>query len=144
LKGGGALFDAGSILALVRRLKGKAPLVLSEGSTLSLAYYEVGNAIWKECYLQRRLDAQEGTRLLRTLFAIIKAMNLVAPDSEKAGSKTLELAGRLGLTYYDASYLADARDSKKILVSDDAGLLQAARKAGVECMTSETFEAQLG
>ena len=144
MKGKEALFDAGSILDLVRRFKGSAPLVLTEGSTLSLAFYEVGNAIWKECCLHARLDAHEGTSLLSALVAIIRAMNVVTPDSEQSAGKVLELARRLGLTYYDASYLAEAKNSKRILVSDDAGLLQAARKAGVKCMTSEAFQASLG
>ncbi len=139
-----ALFDAGSILELVRRLKARAPPVLSEGSTLSLAFYEVGNAIWKQCHLQGRLDAREGTGLLSTLIAIIGAMDVVTPDSEESAGRALELAGRLRLTYYDASYLAEARSSGKILVTDDAELLQAARKAGVKSMTSEAFQGSLG
>lgn len=139
-----ALFDAGSILELVRRLKDRAPLVLSEGSTLSLAFYEVGNAVWKESHLQARLDAREGTGLLSTLVAIIRAMDVVTPDSEESAGRVLELAGRLGLTYYDASYLAEAENSGKTLVSDDADLLRAARKAGVRCMTSEAFRGSLG
>ena len=139
-----ALFDAGSILELVRRLKDRAPLVLSEGSTLSLAFYEVGNAVWKESHLQARLDVREGTGLLSTLVAIIRAMDVVTPDSEESAGRVLELAGRLGLTYYDASYLAEAENSGKTLVSDDADLLRAARKAGVRCMTSEAFRGSLG
>ena len=138
-----ALFDAGSILELVRRLKARAPPVLSQGSTLSLAFYEVGNAIWKQCHLQGRLDAGQGKGLLSTLVAIIGAMDVVTPDSEESAGRALELADRLRLTYYDASYRAEARNSGKILVTDDAQLLKAARKAGVRSLTSEAFQGSL-
>ena len=95
-----ALFDAGSILELVRRLKAGAPPVLSEGSTLSLAFYEVGNAIWKQCHLQGRLDAREGAGLLSTLVAIIGAMDVVTPDSEESAGRALGLANRLRLHFF--------------------------------------------
>ncbi|MEB3825079.1 MAG: hypothetical protein LRS47_00235, partial [Desulfurococcales archaeon] len=36
---------------------------------------------------------------------------------------TLELAGRLGVTFYDASYITAARDNSAVLVTDDRKLL---------------------
>ncbi len=138
------LFDANSIFTLVRELKGKAPFLLSEGLTLSLAFYEVGNVIWKECHLRQRLDAREARNLLSNMFAIMRAMKLGRLDAEDGGGRALELACLLDLTYYDASYLAEARTSSSILVTDDSRLRQAAEKAKVETMTTEDFKASLG
>jgi predicted nucleic acid-binding protein len=141
---GQALFDASSILALVRDLKGAAPLVLSEGSTLSLAFYEVGNAIWKECKLHERLTPQEGEDLLKTIFAIIRAMDMETLGGEDSAGQVLKLALRVNLTYYDACYLAKAKESRRILVSSDSKLLEAAKNAGVEALTPQTYERQIG
>jgi len=138
------LFDANSIFTLVRELKGKAPHLLSEGLILSLAFYEVGNAIWKECHPRQRLDAREARNLLSNIFAIMRAMKLGRLDTEDGGGRALELACLLDLTYHDASYLAEARTSGSILVTDDSRLRQAAEKAELETMTTEDFKASLG
>ena len=50
------LFDASSILTIVRELQGDAPDKLADGTTISLAYYEVGNALWRECFLLKRIS----------------------------------------------------------------------------------------
>jgi hypothetical protein len=45
--------------------------VLWESSTVSLAYYEVGNAVWRECFLLKRIIPKEATKLLKSIFAIL-------------------------------------------------------------------------
>lgn len=130
------LFDASSILALVRDLKGKAPDILFRGSTIYLAYYDMGNALWRECFLLKRMNGEEVQKLLRLMFAILQAMDFLELNDEDTGSNVLDLAGKLHLTYYDTAYLGTAQMSSKVLVKDDARLAKAAERASVKVLTS--------
>lgn len=49
------IFDASSVFKLVRELGEKALDLFREGSTISLAYYEIGNALWRWCFLIKRI-----------------------------------------------------------------------------------------
>lgn len=136
------VFDASSILTLVKELRGKAPDLLLEGSTISLAYYEAGNAIWRECFLLERIIAKEASQLLRTIFKIIQMMNVVTLEDEDHGNAILEMAGKLNITYYDAAYLTETQKSEKTLVTDDEELAKAAQSLGLETLTSKAIRQQ--
>jgi predicted nucleic acid-binding protein len=133
------LFDASSIFALVREFRGKALDTLLEGSTISLARYELGNALWRECFLLKRIRQDEAERLLRTMFAILHAMNVKILEDEDEGSTVLNQAGTLNVTYYDAAYVSEASKSNKVLVTDDRKLAKAAEKTGLKTLTSRTL-----
>ncbi len=114
------LFDASALVNLVR-LEGPGSLNYLEGNYItSLTPYEVGNAIWKEAVLHERITLAEATRLIEYFSLIYKRMKTVNPSSQ---TLTLELAGRLGVTFYDASYITAARDNSAVLVTDDRKLL---------------------
>jgi len=136
------LFDASNLLTLIRELRGRAPDLFSEGSTISLAYYEVGNALWRECFLLQRIDPKEASQLLTTVFAILGTMDVAFFEDEELGNAVLKLAGELKITYYDASYITEAQKSKKILVTDDEKLIKAAESVGVKTLTSKTVSNQ--
>jgi len=133
------LFDASSIFMLVRELRGEAPDKLAEGSTLSLAYYELGNALWRECFLLKRISQKEAENLLRAMFAILQAMDVVLLENEDAGSAVLDKACKFNITYYDSAYVAEACKSKKVLITDDKKLAKAAENAGLKTLTSRTL-----
>ena len=133
------LFDASSILLLVRELGERAPDILLNSSTLSLAYYEVGNAVWKECFLLKRLDVEKATRLLAAVFAIMREMDVTGLGDEKFGVTVFDAAGRLNVTYYDASYLVAAQQHNRILVTDDEKLRTAAEKISLKTTKSKTL-----
>ncbi len=133
------LYDVSSIMLLVRELGERAPDLLVTGSTIPLAYYEAGNVVWKECFLHKRMSAEEAAKLLRTIFAVIQEMGIVRLENEELGAAILDLAGSLNVTYYDASYLLAARERRRTLVTDDKGLISAAKKMGIETMESTTF-----
>ncbi|MGD0070220.1 MAG: type II toxin-antitoxin system VapC family toxin [Candidatus Bathyarchaeia archaeon] len=130
------LFDASSIFTLVRELGGEAPNKLLEGSTISLAYYELGNALWRECSLLKHISQEEAEKLLRAMYAILQAMDVVGLDNEDEGTIILDKACKFNITYYDSAYVAEACKSKKTLVTDDKKLAKAAEKAGVKTLTS--------
>ena len=133
------LFDASSILTLIRELRGDAPDKLVEGSTVSLAYYELGNALWRECLLLKRISWEEAESLLRTMYAILQSMDVVPLEKEDEGNAVLNTACRFNITFYDSAYLTEANQSKKTLVTDDKKLAKAAENAGVKTLTSRTF-----
>jgi len=133
------LFDASSLLILIKELRGGAPNLLLKGSTISLAYYEVGNALWRECFLLNRIDAEEASRLLKAIFTILRGMDVVSLEDEDSGNTILNLAGDLRITYYDAAYLVEAQRSNKILVTDDEKLIEATRSASVKALSSRAI-----
>ena len=130
------LFDASGIFALVRELRGEALNKLSEGSTIFLAYYELGNALWRECFLLKRISREEAEKLLGAMFGVLEAMDVVLLEDEAEGSAVLDKACELNISYYDSAYVAEALKSKKILVTDDKKLAKAAENAGVKTLTS--------
>ena len=134
------LFDAGSILLLVRELGELAPDILLKSSTIPLAYYEVGNAVWKECFLLKRLDVEKAVRLLASVFAIMGEMDVMGFGDERFGVAVLDAAGRLNVTYYDASYLVAAQEQDRILVTDDERLRMAAEKMGLKATKSKPLQ----
>ena len=133
------LFDASSIYRLVRELQDDAPDELLEGSTISLSYYELGNAVWRECSLLKRISKEEAENLIVSFFAILQAMKVTTLDKETEGNEALETAFEFNLTFYDSAYLTEAKKSEKILVTDDKKLAKAAENAGVKTLTSKTF-----
>jgi len=59
----------------------------------SLAYYEVGNAVWRECFLLKRIIPKEAAKLLKSIFAILKIMDVTMLEDEELGVAILNTAG---------------------------------------------------
>ena len=130
------LFDASSILTLVRELRADAADKLTGEATISLAYYEVGDALWRECLLLKRISRQEAENLIKEMYAIIGGMEVAALQGENNGDPILDLACKFNLTFYDSAYLAEPEKSKCTLVTDNKKLAAMAQKAGVKTLTS--------
>ena len=137
------LFDASSILLLVKKSRSKSPDILLNGSTISLVYYEVGNALWRECTLLQRITLKEAGKLLESIFALIQAMDVAVLDDEKLGGVILNMAGEQNITFYDAAYLAEAQRSNRTLVTDDEKLADAAKIVGVKTLASKDIAAKI-
>lgn len=132
-------FDAGSILILTRELGERVLDVVGGNSTASLAYYEAGNAIWKECNLLRRLGVDEAAKALEFTISLLSFMEVIQIKNKKLGVRTLSNACKLNITYYDAAYLSVAEDLGKVLVTDDEKLATAAKEIGVETLSSRSL-----
>ena len=134
------LFDANAIYRLIRECPEKAMDKLMEGATISLAYYELGNALWREAHLLKRISIEEAEKSLSLMYAMLVRMQVVEVDGEQ-GIEILQTAHKCNLTFYDSAYLVEAKKTSKILVTDDNKLAKAAEILGVETLSSNTLTA---
>jgi predicted nucleic acid-binding protein len=132
------LFDANAIYRLIRDFPETAPDILGQGATSHLAYYELGNALWKESFLLKRISKEEAEKSLDFLYKILERMQVIALNSNM-GSSVLDTAFKLKLTFYDSAYLAEANKTAKVLVTDDKKLTKAAENLGVKTLSSMAF-----
>ena len=74
----GRLFDSSAIINLCGRKKVDQ---LLKGCTINLAFYELGNAIWKQVYLHKTLDLEKAELLLNALMEVFNRMKKVDEGS---------------------------------------------------------------
>ncbi len=114
------LFDSSAILNTVRNMGGNAISILKSNYILTLTIYEIGNAIWKEAKLQKRIGLNEALILLNNISRILDKMEMIVIDNP---AKVLRVAYLMRITYYDASYITATAENNLILVTDDRKLL---------------------
>ncbi len=129
------LFDANAIYNLVRENPDDALDILSEGATIHLAYYQLGNALWRECFLLKRISIEEAEKSLGFMYEILKRMQIASLDIE-SGREVLDVAGKFNLTFYDSAYLTQAKKSNASLVTDDKRLAKAAENFGTKTLSN--------
>lgn len=115
------IFDASAILNLLE--EGTLPN-FSESATIDLALYEIGNAVWKQVHLTKKLDQSQGEKIILSASMLIEKMRHTNTDVVNV----LKLAVKENLTFYDASYLQVAYSTKSELVTDDKKLRDKAEK----------------
>jgi|SRR5208283_3092048 len=129
------LFDANAIYNLFRENPDDALDILSEGSTIHLAYYELGNALWRECFLLKRISIDEAEKSICFMYEILERMQIASIDID-TGRLVLDAACKFNLTFYDSAYLTEAKKSNKPLVTDDKKLAKAAENFGIKTLSS--------
>lgn len=115
------IFDASAILNLLE--EGTLP-DFSESATINLALYEIGNAVWKQVNLTKRLNQSQGEKIILSASLLIDKMKYINIDVVNA----LKIAVKEGLTFYDASYLQIAYSTRSELITDDKKLHDKAEK----------------
>ncbi len=130
------LLDANSIILLIRT--GGIPdnddetIVASTG----IAAYELGNAVWKDLHIFKKITKEEADLLL-TLFH--KALLRIKIEPQLTVSERLEVlrnADTQGITYYDSNYLTSAIRLEATLITEDKSLRRAARECGVPTLSA--------
>ena len=111
------IFDASAIYVLV---KTKRFDLLQDGTTLNLAHYELGNAVWNQVQMLKEITPQEGIEVLKFIIKTISLLRIVGISSEQTG--ILELAYDKGITFYDAAYVYIAQKHDEPLVTEDEKL----------------------
>ena len=132
------LFDSNAIYKLIRETPDKALDKLMEGATISLAYYELGNALWRESHLLKRISIDEAQKSLSLMYSMLSRVNVTDVSAEE-GNKILETAHEFNLTFYDSAYLVVANKNSTILVTDDGKLAKAAENLGVNTIPSNAL-----
>jgi predicted nucleic acid-binding protein len=110
------VLDSSALLNIVRTLGSRALPRIKGSYTLTLTLYEIGNALWKEATLLKRITFSESTYILNTVTQLLKFLHVVEPRSVEL---TLNIAYKLRITYYDASYIVVAYELNADLVTDD-------------------------
>jgi len=113
------LFDSSAIFNL--SLQGKYDILVS-GATIPLARYEIGNVLWKNYKIRKRISKKEAIEAGNVLFELIDSMEMVEPPLPSA----MRIAMEEGITFYDSSYVAAAVESGCDLITDDTKLREAA------------------
>ncbi len=111
------LFDSSAIFSAL--LDGGAQAI--NNYTLDLARYELGNIIWKEFNLHKRLSNVQKDGLIRLVPRIMsdmKVLNVAGRENEVLG-----IASRFKLSFYDASFVYCAKETGLGLVTQDIKLI---------------------
>jgi len=136
------LFDSNIIYKIIREQPQTAVDSLFDSSTIYLAYYELGNALWRECQLLKRISIDEAQESLDCMYSILAHMQVAQLESD-TGAEILQTAYNFNLTFYDAAYLVEAKKSGKTLATDDTKLALAAENLGIKIMTSKRLSSDL-
>lgn len=110
------LLDASSIYRMVEanRLE-----FIESSATISLARYELGNAVLKDCAIHKRIDAQKAQQLVGFLYELLDALSTVAVQD---GEEVMKTAVSLKLSFYDAAYVQYSKAASLTLVTEDEKL----------------------
>ncbi len=113
------LFDSPAVFRAIK--ENKIELLAGNG-TLELARYDLGNIVWKDFILLRRISDQEAKLMMKAIKKTLSLMDIV----RIAGSEEeiLETARKLKITFYDASYAYFAKAKELSLVTEDLRLIK--------------------
>ena len=129
-----SLFDASALANLIIK-RGQRALELTKGNfALDLTGYEVGNALWRLCLLEKRISHEEADGFLSTVSDFLNLLQIIS-FAELDSKRILSLAISKRLTFYDASYIVAAETKRITLVTDDEDLTEIAEEF-VETKTS--------
>ena len=120
------VFDTSSLMALVLERGGEGVEHLFDEHVLDLTVYEAGNVLWKAHTRQNRIDGETLERLVSFLDELQSEVE-VRPVSTLDLDRTMTIAVKDGLTFYDAAYVACAEAVEGRLTTEDRELREAAR-----------------
>ena len=115
------IFDASSIWLAVSKEKFE---ILKDKFSAELVKYEIGNVLWKKVVLEKIYSLEEVLFLADFLQRILNKMNLLTPNIKEV----LEIAVKLKINFYDASYLALAKKLKMPLITEDKLLKEKSKR----------------
>ena len=116
------VFDSSSIFYALKRRRVD---VLAGNYTVSLARYELGNILWKEEVLHRRITSVELERLIGFLKRVLDKMKVL--EIGCCETEVLNIARSLEIGFYDASCVFYARKIGAPLITEDLKLIQRAK-----------------
>jgi predicted nucleic acid-binding protein len=117
-----ALVDASALLLLVKHAEPtKLAEMASDLTTLDLATYEGGNAIWKQVRLLKLIDEKEARSAHEAFIGLLSHTSILRGE-DLGSSKAMDLAVKKGIAYYDACYVTAAQSLELPLATEDRKL----------------------
>ncbi len=113
------LFDASAIF---RAIKENKIGFLIGNYTLEIARYELGNIVWKDCFLQSKISKEEARMLMKTFKQTLTVMEVLQIASNEEA--VLETSAQFKITFYDASYAYFAKAKELLLITEDMRLIR--------------------
>ncbi|MGI0056727.1 MAG: type II toxin-antitoxin system VapC family toxin [Nitrosarchaeum sp.] len=104
----------------------KAPRLLRSQSILDLTTYEIGNAVWKLAYLQKKITPEQACKLLESFVSLRQSMQILGINEIEEEIKNFSMT--TGMTFYDSAYVIVAKRVGLALVTDDKSLAKTAAK----------------
>jgi len=122
MKDNNFLFDASALYKLLTVYKDYTDKIdYNYIYILDLTFYEIGNAIWKDYYLLKRIT--DFTETSEVIYEILKELNVIE-NLSLSFIEIIKIAIEKNLTYYDASYVYASKNFGLILVSEDKDLIE--------------------
>jgi predicted nucleic acid-binding protein len=112
----GYLLDASVIYSLLDYID---KVDVKKVNILDLTFYEVGNAIWKDYRIHKKI--KDPFILAKLFHELLRKFNVLR---DLPMQEVIRVAVERGLTYYDASYVYAANSRGLTLVSNDKDLLE--------------------
>lgn len=111
------VFDSSAIYKVIKSAK---MAQLYGQYTSSLAFYELGNIIWKNSMVHKVYNQHEALELIASCGFVLEKMNLIDVDMENV----YKIAAYHHISFYDAVYVCLAKELKFPLVTLDLKLTQ--------------------
>jgi len=122
MKDNNFLFDASALYKLLTVYKDYTDKIdYNYIYILDLTFYEIGNTIWKDYYLLKRIT--DFTETSEVIYEILKELNIIE-NLSLSFIEIIKIAIEKNLTYYDASYVYASKNFGLILVSEDKDLIE--------------------
>jgi predicted nucleic acid-binding protein len=130
------LLDANSIILLTQ--SGEVPVNGDEVKvfTTGIAAYELGNAVWKDLHIFKKLTEGEARVLLTAYHETLLRITVESQTELVERLSVLENADRYRLSFYDSSYLTAAIRLDATLVTEDKSLKRASKECGIPCSSA--------
>jgi len=105
------VLDSSAIYSLIENLGGKVINIFKDSMTSTLAFYEIGNILWK----RKREDLTE---------MFVEVLSFIEVEDVRLNKEIVGLSIKENLTYYDAIFLYLSKKYGLKLVSDDKDLIR--------------------
>jgi len=127
------VIDASVLASFLRKEPGWEKLAnyMKNVVSVDLIVKEVSNVLWKDYYVRKSVDKDTVLELYRLMKSLLGA-NILLENEEKYLDDAFEIAILMGVSIYDALYIAQAKKNKLPLITLDMKQKEAAEKVGVE------------
>ncbi len=108
------IFDASAMYSLLAPASVEK---LVEGYTIELVRFEIGNILWKERELHKKMNENDQAIVMDLANHALKSMSILSADGHEGN--ILKLASELHISFYDASYVYFSKELNLPLITKD-------------------------